>query len=367
MSIEIRAVSKHFGPVCALDRVNLRVEQGELLALLGPSGSGKSTLLRIIAGLEFPDPYPKGAGPQLLFNEQPVDQRDLRSRGVGFVFQHYSLFRHMTVFENIAFGLKVRPRRSRPDKAAIRARVLELLRLIQLESIARRYPHQLSGGQRQRVALARALAVEPSVLLLDEPFGALDAKVRAELRSWLRQLHDKINITSVFVTHDQEEALEVADRVVIMNQGRIEQIGSPYDVFHQPKTAFVMDFIGASNRFKDWLVRPPEPQDREAALKQSPASDFYVRPHEIIIHRRSVWQWLPWKSVLQARIAAIRTAGTSVRVDLVDRYGRPVSAELSHKNYRSLGLKPGQQVYLELKQIRHFTSAADGQVESGDE
>ena len=240
MSIEALNISKSFGQFAALDNVTLEINRGELVALLGPSGSGKTTLLRVIAGLEFPD------SGTVRFHGKDISDRTARERQVGFVFQHYALFRHMTVFENIAFGLKVRPRSTRPSREKIRAKVQELLRLIQLETLAQRYPSQLSGGQRQRVALARALAVEPSVLLLDEPFGALDAKVRMELRRWLRQLHDEIHITSVFVTHDQEEALEVADRVVVMNQGKIEQVGSPDEVYNQPKTEYVATSLGAA-------------------------------------------------------------------------------------------------------------------------
>src|SRR5437773_195284 len=243
MSIQAINISKRFGQFVALDNVDLEIPSGELVALLGPSGSGKTTLLRVIAGLEFAD------SGSVQFDGRDISDRTARERRVGFVFQHYALFRHMTVFENIAFGLRVRPRDSRPSKKQIEAKVHELLKLIQLETLAQRYPSQLSGGQRQRVALARALAVEPSVLLLDEPFGALDAKVRLELRRWLRQLHDEIHVTSVFVTHDQEEALEVADRVVVMNHGRIEQIGSPEEVYNQPATPFVYNFLGNVNLF----------------------------------------------------------------------------------------------------------------------
>src|SRR5438132_4710425 len=225
MSIEVQNITKTFGTFTALRDVSFQAPTGELVALLGPSGSGKTTLLRIIAGLEAAD---QGA---VLFHGEDATDRSVRDRQIGFVFQHYALFRHMTVFENVAFGLRVRPREARPSKKQIQAKVHELLKLIQLETLAQRYPSQLSGGQRQRVALARALAVEPSVWLLDEPFGALDAKVRLELRRWLRQLHDEIHVTSVFVTHDQEEALEVADRVVVMNHGRIEQVGSPDEVY----------------------------------------------------------------------------------------------------------------------------------------
>ena len=240
MTIEVRNLVKKFGSFAALDGVDLKVNDGELLALLGPSGSGKTTLLRIIAGLDWPD------SGEVAFNGEDALAQGARERHVGFVFQHYALFRHMRVFENVAFGLRVQPRAIRKDEATIRARVKELLDLVQLDWLADRYPSQLSGGQRQRIALARALAIEPRILLLDEPFGALDAKVRKELRKWLRSLHHEINVTSIFVTHDQEEALEVANRVVVMDKGKIEQIGSPDDVYETPATAFVHGFIGES-------------------------------------------------------------------------------------------------------------------------
>ena len=243
MQIELRGVTRQFGTFTALSDVDLTVSSGELVALLGPSGSGKTTLLRVIAGLETPD-----RGVVMLDGRDATAQR-VRDRKVGFVFQHYALFRHMTVFENIAFGLRVRPRSRRPKEAVIDETVHRLLDLVQLEPQATRYPSELSGGQRQRVALARALAVEPSVLLLDEPFGALDAKVRKELRRWLRRLHDTLNVTSVFVTHDQEEAMELAGRVVIMNHGRIEQVGTPDDVYSRPQSPFVYDFLGDINLF----------------------------------------------------------------------------------------------------------------------
>src|SRR5476651_675766 len=243
MSIEINGINKYFGRTKVLNNISLDIPSGQMVALLGPSGSGKTTLLRIIAGLEN-----QNAG-QLSFHGKDVTRVHARDRQVGFVFQHYALFRHMTVFENVAFGLRVRPKVRRPDEAGITDRVMKLLKLVQLENLAARYPSQLSGGQRQRVALARALAVEPKVLLLDEPFGALDAKVRKELRSWLRRLHDEISVTSIFVTHDQEEALEVADRVVVMNAGKIEQVGTPEEVYARPATSFVYNFLGNVNIF----------------------------------------------------------------------------------------------------------------------
>ncbi len=242
MGITVRNLQKRFGDFVALDNVSLDFPPGELVALLGPSGCGKTTLLRVIAGLEYAD------GGQVVLQGQDVATVGAREREVGFVFQHYALFRHMTVFENVAFGLRVKPRKERPSEAVIREKVHELLKLVQLDWLAQRYPSELSGGQRQRIALARALAVEPKVLLLDEPFGALDAKVRKELRSWLRRLHDDLHISTIFVTHDQEEALEVADRIVVLNRGHVEQVGSPQDVYDHPQTSFVYEFLGAANR-----------------------------------------------------------------------------------------------------------------------
>ena len=238
MSIHVTNINKQFGAFRALDNVSLDIPSGQLVALLGPSGCGKTTLLRIIAGLEFAD------SGRILLDGEDASDRHVRERQVGFVFQHYALFRHMTVFDNVAFGLRVRPKKFRPAEAEIRKRVTRLLDLVQLGWLADRYPSQLSGGQRQRIALARALAVEPKVLLLDEPFGALDAKVRKELRRWLRQLHDEIHVTSVFVTHDQEEALEVSDRVVVINKGKVEQVGTPEEVYDNPATPFVASFLG---------------------------------------------------------------------------------------------------------------------------
>src|SRR6476620_6816186 len=250
VAIEVRNIHKRFGNFVALNNISLSFQPGELTALLGPSGCGKTTLLRIIAGLERPD-----AGQVLLDNEDASD-RHVRERQVGFVFQHYALFKHMTVFENIAFGLRVKPRSERPAEAQIKARVHQLLELVQLDWLADRYPPQLSGGQRQRIALARALAVEPKVLLLDEPFGALDATVRKELRHWLRRLHDEVHVTTIFVTHDQEEAMEVAEQIVVMNEGRIEQIGSPRELYDSPANEFVMRFVGPVTTLGEADVRP---------------------------------------------------------------------------------------------------------------
>jgi sulfate transport system ATP-binding protein len=282
MKIQIEHVTKRFGEFAALDKVNLDIKSGELVALLGPSGSGKTTLLRIIAGLEWPDDG------QVMFDGEDALARSVGERHVGFVFQHYALFRHMNVFENVAFGLRVRPRRHRLDEDAIRKKVETLLDLVQLKWLANRYPVQLSGGQRQRIALARALAIEPRVLLLDEPFGALDAKVRKELRRWLRQLHDEIHVTSVFVTHDQEEALEVADRVVVMDKGHIEQVGTPEDVYERPATAFVHEFIGESIVLpvtveSDNVVWQGSGTGLKAQGAQQGPARLFIRPYDVEI------------------------------------------------------------------------------------
>ena len=340
MSIEANNISKRFGQFVALDNVDLEIPGGELVALLGPSGSGKTTLLRVIAGLEFAD-----AG-TVRFDGRDISDRTARERRVGFVFQHYALFRHMTVFENIAFGLRVRPREARPSKKQIQAKVHELLKLIQLETLAQRYPSQLSGGQRQRVALARALAVEPSVLLLDEPFGALDAKVRLELRRWLRQLHDEIHVTSVFVTHDQEEALEVADRVVVMNHGRIEQIGSPEEVYNQPATPFVYNFLGNVNLFHGRLEG-----DKAYIHERETGHVVYVRPHLLEIDRQP-----NGGSHFRARIKHINAAGPLVKVEAVAEWGDPVHIEISQEKFRDLQLIKDEAVFVIPKDVKVFAN-----------
>jgi sulfate/thiosulfate transport system ATP-binding protein len=338
MSIEAINISKHFGQFNALDSVDLEIPSGELVALLGPSGSGKTTLLRIIAGLEFAD------SGTVRFDGKDISDRSARERQVGFVFQHYALFRHMTVFENIAFGLKVRPRLHRPSRTQIRAKVQELLKLIQLETLADRYPSQLSGGQRQRVALARALAVEPSVLLLDEPFGALDAKVRLELRRWLRQLHDEIHITSVFVTHDQEEALEVADRVVVMNNGRIEQVGSPDEVYNHPASPFVYNFLGNVNLFHGRIDG-----EKTYIHERETGHLVYVRPHLLEIDR------LPnGGSHFRARIKHINSAGPLVKVEAVAEWGDPVHIEMSQERFQGLQLIKNESVFVIPKDVKVF-------------
>lgn len=352
MSIEVKHLSKTFGSFAALRDVNLRVNDGELVALLGPSGSGKTTLLRIIAGLETADPNPDS---QILFHDASVTNDAVGKRGVGFVFQHYALFRHMSVFDNIAFGLRVRPRRDRPTKNDIRDRVNELLKLIQLEGFGHRFPSQLSGGQRQRVALARAIAVEPQVLLLDEPFGALDAQVRKELRDWLRKLHDEIHLTSVLVTHDQEEALEVADRVVVMNQSKIEQVGTPEEVFHNPASQFVMEFLGQVNIFHCRV------KEGKAALgdltfeypgyngKHEKNAAVYMRPHELGIEKTA-----GDSACLPARVVRLNPAGAVARVHLTIVNGDHVQVELSQENYRQLSLSIGESVFVYPKNARIF-------------
>jgi len=349
VSIEIHQVTKAFGSFVALDGVSLHVPHGELTALLGPSGSGKTTLLRIIAGLESPD---RGT---ILFDGVDATDRHVRDRGVGFVFQHYALFRHMTVFRNVAFGLNVRPRATRPSRSEIEDRVMKLLRLVQLDSFAHRYPSQLSGGQRQRVALARALAVEPKVLLLDEPFGALDAKVRTELRRWLRRLHEEIHVTSVFVTHDQEEALEVADRVVVMSHGRIEQVGTPEDVYHHPANPFVFQFLGNVNMLPaHFNGGRPVLVDTDPAAGDTPPSGgqrgrVFVRPHMMDITTA------PRGSVhFRARVIQVNAAGSAAKVELVRAGGEPVHVELTHERYRALRVKRGDEVFVIPRDLRVF-------------
>jgi len=335
VNIQVEHIRKTFGTFEALLDVSLKIESGELVALLGPSGSGKTTLLRIIAGLDLPD------SGTIRLNNEDATHSTARDRQVGFVFQHYALFRHLTVFENIAFGLRVRPKATRPPGGEIRDRVRKLLELIQLDWLGDRYPNQLSGGQRQRVALARALAVEPRVLLLDEPFGALDAKVRKELRRWLRRLHDDLHVASVFVTHDQEEALEVSDRVAIMNQGRIEQLGTPGEVYDNPANAFVYQFLGDVNLF----------HGRIEAGSESPAVGF-VRPYELDVARHT-------ESPEGAVVAVIRyvaTAGPAIRLELQrEDTGSSLEAEITRERYRELDLRVGEKVDVTPRNVRIFT------------
>lgn len=342
MSIEVDHVTKKFGAFTVLNDVSLHVESGELVALLGPSGCGKTTLLRILSGLERPD-----SGHIFLHGTEVTDQR-ITERRVGFVFQHYALFRHMTVEENVAFGLTVKPRAQRPSAARIQEKVGELLKLVQLQAMADRYPSQLSGGQRQRVALARALAVEPKLLLLDEPFGALDAKVRKELRRWLRRLHDELHITGILVTHDQEEALEVADRVVVMHQGNIEQIGTPDEVYEHPATPFVYRFLGDVNVFHGRIAQDEtlhEGTDGQSPTEGGPSGEHeatFVRPHDLELSRsRSM------PAQLEATVRFVITAGSRVRLELVSKDSpQTIEVELTKERYRELNLCEGEVVFV---------------------
>jgi sulfate transport system ATP-binding protein len=340
MSIEIRDIQKRFGRTVACDHLNLHIPSGELVALLGPSGCGKTTLLRIIAGLEVPD-----AG-SVHFHGEDATHTHVRERNVGFVFQHYALFGHLSIFENVAFGLRVRPRATRPSEEEIREKVMDLLKLVQLDWLAERYPHQLSGGQRQRIALARALAVEPKVLLLDEPFGALDAKVRKELRRWLRRLHDEVHVTSVFVTHDQDEAMEVADRVVVMNQGRIEQQGSPDEVYDHPANPFVLQFLGDVNLFHGRIghIGVGGGSDEEVS---------FVRPHELEVVAQAGPETWP------VTLSQTLTVGPNTRLEF-KREGAEgyVDVELSRPAWQALrsalNLQPGSRVHLRPRRVTRF-------------
>jgi sulfate/thiosulfate transport system ATP-binding protein len=350
MSIEVRNLRKTFGNFVALDDVNLDVPGGELVALLGPSGSGKTTLLRIVAGLE---PADQGT---IRFHGQDATAQPVRERQVGFVFQHYALFRHMSVFENVAFGLRVRPRAVRPSGAEIRDTVMSLLRLVQLEVLADRRPSELSGGQRQRVALARALAVKPRVLLLDEPFGALDAKVRKELRRWLRRLHEEVHVTSLFVTHDQEEALEVSDQVVIMHQGRVEQSGTPEAVYENPATPFVYGFLGDVNLFHGRIdqgrvnlgknqLEAPEWAD----LRDQP-SVAYVRTYDVELGLSP-----SGKLSFETVVRHIRAFGPVVRLELDPvEGGATIEAHIPRARFASLALTKGKRVYVSPTNVRIF-------------
>jgi sulfate transport system ATP-binding protein len=354
MSIEVKNIYKQFGDFKALDNVSLEFPSGELVALLGPSGCGKTTLLRIIAGLETAD---KGT---VLLEGEDASSTHVRERQVGFVFQHYALFKHMTVFDNVAFGLRVKPKKERLSEEEIAKKVHELLNLVQLDWLHDRFPSQLSGGQRQRIALARALAVEPRVLLLDEPFGALDAKVRKELRRWLRKLHDELHITSIFVTHDQEEALEVADRVVLMNQGKVEQIGSPSEVYDYPKTPFVYGFLGHVNRFNGYAsgkfleVGGYKLPIKESFTKGLPLIGF-ARPHELEITKN--------KSGIPAKVDRILSFGLYSRVELSieeHKEGLPIHLEvqIERAELDKKKLKEGAHVFITPKEIKIFENKA---------
>lgn len=347
MRIDVIDLTKRFGSFTALSQVNLEVRTGELVALLGPSGSGKTTLLRIIAGLEWPD---QG---EVRFDGEDALMRSVRERHVGFVFQHYALFRHMTVFENVAFGLRVRPRRYRLAEAEIETRVRTLLDLVQLSWLAQRYPAQLSGGQRQRVALARALAIEPRMLLLDEPFGALDAKVRRELRRWLRNLHDELHVTSLFVTHDQEEALEVADRVVVMDRGEVQQIGTPQQVYEWPATAFVHGFIGESIEMPvaidgATVTYAGAPTGLDPQGVRSGSARLFVRPYELVVTP-------PETAPIRGTVRRVHGIGPARRVEI--RLGDEESSiEVDLPRSRDLAI--GQPIGLRPENYRIF--AIDG-------
>ena len=374
MSIEIRNVSKQFGDFQALRDVSLDIASGELIALLGPSGCGKTTLLRIIAGLETAD-----VG-TIHFSGEDTTDVHVRDRNVGFVFQHYALFRHMTVFENVAFGLRVKPRKERPSEAVIKEKVMKLLKLVQLDWIADRFPSQLSGGQRQRIALARALAVEPKVLLLDEPFGALDAKVRKELRRWLRQLHDELHVTSIFVTHDQEEALEVADRVVVINQGKIEQEGTPQEVWDNPATPFVYGFLGDVNLFKGrasdgrvYLDDGMQLDSSDARGAKNTQAFAYVRPHDLEVERYSPGQNLDAQgrpTGIVAQLSRAIVVGPIARLELIPSENTPnaqnageeglIEAQIPAQQFKDMGLREGETLVVTPRRAKVFLDEAAG-------
>ena len=353
MRIEVKNLNKRFGTTVVCDNLNLDIPDGELVALLGPSGSGKTSLLRIIAGLEVPD------SGTVLFHGKDATHTDVRDRQVGFVFQHYALFPQMSIFENVAFGLRVRPKATRPPEREIKAKVTALLKLVQLAGQADRFPHQLSGGQRQRIALARALAVEPKVLLLDEPFGALDAKVRKALRRWLRRLHDEMQVTSVFVTHDQDEAMEVADRIVVMNQGHIEQVGTPDQVYDHPASPFVLQFLGDVNLFHGRTGHGPGGGVHDEVR--------YVRPHEldVVAAVATAADGNPADDTLVwgAELAQALTLGPVTRLEFKRDDGSYVDVELSRARWQQLrdelGLAPGSRAGLKPRNITRFVAGAN--------
>ncbi|MDJ0694736.1 sulfate/molybdate ABC transporter ATP-binding protein [Mastigocoleus sp. MO_188.B34] len=332
MGIIVENVSKQFGSFKAVDSVSLEIGSGSLVALLGPSGSGKSTLLRLIAGLELPD------SGKILLTGKDATYQSVQERNIGFLFQHYALFKHMTVRKNIAFGLEIR----KAPKAKIKARVEELLELVQLSGLGDRYPSQLSGGQRQRVALARALAPEPKVLLLDEPFSALDARVRKDLRAWLRKLHDEVHVTTVFVTHDQEEAMEVSDEIVVMNKGRVEQIGTPAEIYDRPATAFVMSFIGPVN------VLPSSSNIFQSNGFDSAHPEMFLRPQDIIVETS------PNGTTVAARVSRLIHLGWEIQAELTLDDGQVVTAHLTRDRFDELNLQPQQRVYVKPKDAKSF-------------
>lgn len=337
MAIIVENVNKQFGSFKALDNINLEIKKGSLVSLLGPSGSGKSTLLRAIAGLEPPDTG------RIWISGEEATRKTVQDRNIGFVFQHYALFKHLTIRENIAFGLRIR----NAQKARVNARVNELLELIQLAGLGDRYPSQLSGGQRQRVALARALAVAPEVLLLDEPFGALDAKVRKDLRNWLRRLHDEVGVTAVLVTHDQEEAMEVSDEIVVMNKGHIEQVGTPAEIYDHPATAFVMSFIGPVN------VLPSSSRLFQNSRFDSPSSEVFLRPHDVVVE---IYQS---ETGTLATVSRVVHLGWEIEAELTLEDGQEVKAILTREQYDKLQLKPEQRVYVKPKKAKSFPLTRD--------
>jgi sulfate/thiosulfate transport system ATP-binding protein len=332
VGIRVQDVSKQFGSFQAVSQVNLEIKSGSLVALLGPSGSGKSTLLRLISGLETPDTG------RIWLTDKDATEQSVQDRNIGFVFQHYALFKHLSVRKNIAFGLELR----KLPKAKVKQRVDQLLELVQLMGLGDRYPSQLSGGQRQRVALARALAVEPQVLLLDEPFGALDAKVRKDLRAWLRRLHDEVHVTTVFVTHDQEEAMEVADQIVVMNQGKVEQIGAPAEIYDHPASPFVMSFIGPVN------VLPGNSNIFQGNGDAAASAEMFLRPHDVVI------ETTPNDTTVPARISRLIHLGWEIQVELTLDDGQVVSAHLPREKFDQLQLEPQQRVYVKPKEARAF-------------
>ena len=332
MAIVVENVSKNFGSFQAVDQVSLEIKSGTLVALLGPSGSGKSTLLRLIAGLETPD-----VG-KIWITGKDATYESVQNRQIGFVFQHYALFKHMTVRKNIAFGLEIH----KIPAAKVKARVEELLDLVHLSGLGDRYPSQLSGGQRQRIALARALAVEPKVLLLDEPFGALDAKVRKDLRAWLRRLHDEVHVTTVFVTHDQEEAMEVSDEIVVMNKGQVEQVGTPAEVYDNPATPFVMSFIGPVN------VLPSSSQFFQNGGFDSANPEIFLRPHDVLVEKT------PNGASVNARVTRVIHLGWEIQAELMLDDGQSVTANLTREQFDELKLEPQQRVYVKPKDAKAF-------------
>ncbi|WP_081137607.1 sulfate/molybdate ABC transporter ATP-binding protein [Halomonas sp. BC2] len=350
MSIRLENIAKHFANTQALEPTNLDIHEGELVGLLGPSGSGKTTLLRIIAGLESADRRPTPG--KILFGDRDVTHVHVRDRRIGFVFQHYALFRHMSVYDNVAFGLTVMPRKRRPSSGEIRARVFRLLEMVQLQHLANRLPAQLSGGQQQRVSLARALAVEPDVLLLDEPFGALDAKVRQDLRRWLRRLHDELNFTSVFVTHDQEEALELSDRVVVMSNGRIEQIDTPETLYRSPKNRFVFEFLGDVNHLEGSVQQGVLTCGDARLQVDLPDGDeeLLLRPHEVRLAEAPSPE-----SHLPVTVTALSPVGAEVRVELeADWLAKPWLATVRHADFERLNLQRGQRLFAHPRHWRRF-------------